>query len=72
MSSGISKDKRPLDLEECLDTIVEPLDLSKVCVPFSIVFEDIDSEKESVAIKNIPFAKLDPEFRTILIKEFLE
>ena len=72
MSSGISKDKKLLDLEEYLDTIVEPLDLSKVCVPFSIFFEDINSEKECIAIKDIPFAKLDPEFRAILIKEFLE
>jgi hypothetical protein len=72
MSSGIKKDKKLLPPEQDLDKIVEPLDLSHVCVPFSIFFEEINPGKKGDTFKDIPFTKLDPELRTIFIKEFLE
>lgn len=74
MSSGISKDKKIISFQESSDKleIIEQIDLSKACVPFSIFFEEMTLEKTCVSIKDIPFTKLDPEFRRILKKEFLE
>ncbi len=72
MSSGISKDKNPLNYGQYSEKITEPIDLSKAYVPFSIFFEERINEKKSIDIKDIPFSKLDLEFRVILIKEFLE
>ena len=72
MSSGISEDKKLSVYKHELDTLEKQLDLSNVCIPFSIFFEEISSEKKGVSIKNIPFSKLNPELRTILRKEFLE
>lgn len=71
MSSGISMYKILGEHEVCLDIPLKPIDLSKVSIPFSSFFEEIAPEKKGIESK-IPFIKLDPELRTILIKEFLE
>jgi len=72
MSSGISMYKILGEHEVCLDIPLKPIDLSKVSIPFSSFFEEIAPEKKGIESKKFPFSKLDPELRTILIKEFLE
>ena len=71
MSSRIRKDKKLLDYELYLGKTVEPIDISRACVPFSVFFEEITPEEKCVIIKDFAFAKLEPELRSILIKEFL-
>jgi hypothetical protein len=70
MSSKI-EEKKMVEMEQKAEVEESFLDISKLIIPFSVVFKKAHSPDIYTGDELIPFEEKDSEFKEILIHEFL-